>query len=740
MNKRDDKSDIRATVLIFTVTLCIASIFALIGVDPHHDGVMLKPAIDVANGHVLFKDTFSMYGAGSIWLQAMAIRLFGEHLAVIRLLTAFAYALIAVLLFRIWRRLLPKWLAITSCFAWLSLAHFYIDHSSITLFPWATVYATGATLVVILLLFHATEDNRSSLWVSIGIASALTFWFKQNIGITTACSVVFYIVIDAVIKKKYSAGAVRLLLVVLGLLLINALVIGWLVNKGAFRDFWLQNIEYPRAFAKMNFYEASPEFIVSTMLKRMFLIGPKDAFTTSIWILLPLITIWFFIGSVLRLRHAPERAATDELTLILSAVSLFNWVNYYPIAAIFQIHMSATPMIGLLSLFLYDLLHQKLSLVDKLRSFTEDMAEALRYLTFNAVSIRSIGVFLMCLLLALMLKKDVSFRIHDMIRKIRINHHRITAGGVLQGMFVSKDVRQFYADLQRSMDAHFSAYPEGTIISLTGDALYTTFKKDNRMFSPMPMYWTWVNSFLYPTYIRNLRAEISDNKDFIISHYFVLDGYVPLGSYSLKGSFQEPFVTLVPGKRTDKCSVVVDRVNASVTHLTFRISNGSKGDVSVNSVIVHLINDDHLPRNVPDLVFDSEILPNINDDADKRFMLQVYAKQNEAPGQRILFSPLSPREFARIRNIYLNLFLNKRYIARWDTFEQSTDPGMYFADRSAIGEHPYKNDHMGLRVPGRQSVVFSLPYIMPEAMIGRTTVKIRLNYTNAEYGEYLLSI
>jgi hypothetical protein len=37
--------------------------FAPLEIDAH-DGVMLKPAMDVLSGHVLFRDTVSPYGQG----------------------------------------------------------------------------------------------------------------------------------------------------------------------------------------------------------------------------------------------------------------------------------------------------------------------------------------------------------------------------------------------------------------------------------------------------------------------------------------------------------------------------------------------------------------------------------------------------------------------------------------------------------------------------------------------------
>ena len=57
------------------------------GVDPHHDGLMLKSAMDVAAGRVVFRDSFNQYGLLTPLLQGAAVRFFGAEIIVLRLLT-----------------------------------------------------------------------------------------------------------------------------------------------------------------------------------------------------------------------------------------------------------------------------------------------------------------------------------------------------------------------------------------------------------------------------------------------------------------------------------------------------------------------------------------------------------------------------------------------------------------------------------------------------------------------------
>ena len=60
--------------LVFLLTVGVVGALAVLQVDPHHDGVMLKPAFDVAAGQTLFRDTFTQYGALTpVWLTWLLV-------------------------------------------------------------------------------------------------------------------------------------------------------------------------------------------------------------------------------------------------------------------------------------------------------------------------------------------------------------------------------------------------------------------------------------------------------------------------------------------------------------------------------------------------------------------------------------------------------------------------------------------------------------------------------------------
>ena len=58
-------------------TAALFASFAPLGVDAHHDGLMLKTAMDVQAGQRLFRDTFTQYGPLTTWIHAGALALWG---------------------------------------------------------------------------------------------------------------------------------------------------------------------------------------------------------------------------------------------------------------------------------------------------------------------------------------------------------------------------------------------------------------------------------------------------------------------------------------------------------------------------------------------------------------------------------------------------------------------------------------------------------------------------------------
>jgi len=159
--KKDKLINIICLLLITFITFSIVSLFSRIGVDAHHDGYMLKPALDLAEGHIPFKETYIQYGLFTTVIQALSLKTFGKYLMSLRLITALFYALIAGLQWLIWKRFLPRYLVITTIIIWLSLASFF--HKPFH--PWSSVYALFFQLLAGYLLIIFIEHSWiTNIW------------------------------------------------------------------------------------------------------------------------------------------------------------------------------------------------------------------------------------------------------------------------------------------------------------------------------------------------------------------------------------------------------------------------------------------------------------------------------------------------------------------------------------------------------------------------------------------------
>ena len=125
------------SLCLFTAILFVAGYFARMDPDWHHDGILFKPAVDVASGLSLFRETFSQYGALTTYLQAAALKIFGKHLVVIRYESVLFLGLIGIVFFAIFRRLVPDLVAVLSVLVWLFMAPYFV----MTFLPWSSIFS-----------------------------------------------------------------------------------------------------------------------------------------------------------------------------------------------------------------------------------------------------------------------------------------------------------------------------------------------------------------------------------------------------------------------------------------------------------------------------------------------------------------------------------------------------------------------------------------------------------------------
>lgn len=227
--------------LVACLVVCIAFLpFTTLEIDPYHDGVMLKPAMDVLSGQTLFRDSLMLYGALTTWLQAAAMALLGPTLRALRLSTVCAYGLAAGALVMCWRLVLPRPLAIGALVLWVLFAPV-----SFALHPWPSVYALCFQSMALLALMRAVSSSGGPSWaLASGVLAGLTLLSRQlPTGVFTCAGVLAALVAVGLLFPAYRRRAIGGFIgAAAGMAVVVATFLVHLVSQGSLDAWWQQTI------------------------------------------------------------------------------------------------------------------------------------------------------------------------------------------------------------------------------------------------------------------------------------------------------------------------------------------------------------------------------------------------------------------------------------------------------------------------------------------------------------------
>ncbi len=465
-------------ILVFAIAFGFHAYLAPYGVDPHHDGIMFKPALDVSQGHMVFRDTFTQYGGVTVLLQAAALKLFGARLLVIKLQTALMYALAFFILWKVWCRLVPSVLATVACVIGTLTA----PDSIASALPWSSVYAAVFQALALLWAVRYFERGRERELVYSGCAAALAFWCRQPVGAFLAGGMLIALVLIAQhVTPNYSRpprpysvrvifGETRLgracgvtYLFGGGLFLVNAVILLWLARYGAIVDWWKQSIVFAQVWSKATGAGHSLTQIIACLFPGAHLL---------VWCLLATVVAVQALRSTstfLDPKAVVEspRAAT---VLLASTVAVTSWFQFYPVACDYHCYWAAIPMFGVFAYVVYSS-HRSGSLVFK----------------------SLIGLFAM----VVVFKNDVERRLDAIDSHISSQNVPIKSIPALRGMRVNAADATNYDALQSLLDAYLRVHPEGTLVTTSGNGLFPALTTNQALFHPMYLWWDMMSP-VYP--------------------------------------------------------------------------------------------------------------------------------------------------------------------------------------------------------------------------------------------------
>jgi len=485
------------------ITYVVASQFAAIGVDAHHDGIMFKPALDVAEGKMLFRDTFTQYGALVTLLQALSLKIFGHYLLVIKLQTAFFYALSIYFLWLIWKRIIPQWLATICGLLYVGIAPYW--HNSPWWFlPWSSVYSLFFLVISLYLIILFIEKNAGYYLLAAGASVALTLWCRQPVGIFLFCSTLFFLIcwqlFGRFAKKEFYRQATLFLT---AFIVVNALFIAWLGLNHAFNDMYYQS--FARAFVWAE--QTSTSRPLLKLITDFFptFIPPLRPYASYVWSALPIVCLIIFLRMIINNLRNNDFDKKQTIIFASVMVCLASWMQYYPVLCIRHTYWASAPMIGVFAYFIWDLFR-------------------------NERTIFRIAIVLM--IIGLFFHMDIADRIRE--GKIKLNKKYITLSypKVLKDMQIPEHDALYLQAIASNIDKYFKQHPNGGLINYTGDGLYPTFAENTHNFHPFQLV-CWAGLKWYPDYFIKFRDYANGCQPVILSNNkpILFTGYTLIGLY-----------------------------------------------------------------------------------------------------------------------------------------------------------------------------------------------------------------
>ncbi len=244
-----------AALAAAATTFGVLLMLARYGIDPHHDGVVFKGALDVLAGQVPLRDSYGQYGALLPVVQAAFLGVFGPTLLVLKGSAVVFYAMSAGFLIALWRSVVPLTLAVGMWVLWLAGQPEVTDTA--TAFPfsgiflaWSSVYALATSTAACLLLAAAHRFPRFLVAASIasGALVAVTIHLRTPTGLLVGVGLL--IGLAAWAPSGLRSVIRSAVIFACALVVANVAIFLWLLVTGTIGDWWQQIIAWPQSWAR----------------------------------------------------------------------------------------------------------------------------------------------------------------------------------------------------------------------------------------------------------------------------------------------------------------------------------------------------------------------------------------------------------------------------------------------------------------------------------------------------------
>lgn len=651
---------------------------ALLGLDLHHDTFMFDAARRTLIGEVPFRDFFYQYNLGTVFLHVLALKAFGIKIASLKIATAFAYALIALLIYAsVAVKGHRRW-ALGAALLWSTLSPFYMPAMN-GYHAWSTVYMMASVMGGALFLVMALS-GRPLLWsILAGVCFNLAFWFKQVAGLQILV-VLAWIAYNAWRPAAELENARRFQIMLMGYALgglMSALpFFFYLQEQSLFQDWWRSAFVFNVAFSGSGDSVSG----VVTFARTMFPVARDMGYVSVVWALLPLCLLAIvLVRDPSSGKRLFSRSDTRSLgASLFAALGIAGWMEYFPLAHAFHTHLFMAPVFVLLAVARNDIAGK------------------------GAFSYRR-------LLVTSMLILSVAATVYEAVRHLQGLRVKIAKPTlVLRGDWPVNGL-SLAPEYARSFESFCSALltvkreaGELPLIPMSVDPLRallpdsyrepTTFK--------MGVDWTWPNEIVEPGFNKLLAQRVAERKSPIYADSLIgIPGYVPVSLLEMPSPITATHTLYIPS--ADK---TVTEPRTEVARYIFHVSNDDFEPLDRNNItqfgqqrwitFLPLDNLNGIPttdiaelnvsivrsEDIPSILSKSQyenFLMSISDEASAK-VAKLYKWQNS--GRYELSWPLNHKQ---------NLELAKFMLSRGKLFEQQDRPMFFTTLQGSLDHRPF---------------------------------------------------
>jgi hypothetical protein len=324
--------------------------FAPLGTDAHHHGIVLKPALDVFHGKALFGETLTQYGPLTTYFHSLSFFIWGERLASLNYGTAIFYSFSAVLMFEILILFLPKVFSFFSVLIFFMLAHF-IQAQFFP--PWSAVFAMSFQLGAILIFLHYLQNQRRLYLFFASFLMVSAFWCKQPVGIFGEFGLVVILVSQWLIHRSFKKVMGELWIAGLGgVLAIVPLVLVFAMTHSML-DWYRQNIVMGYYFEHRYGNSPAKFLIIRTLL---FAGRHVDHGTWLVAVATGCFTT--LVSFFYLFKTNPSNKVTVLRLWTLSVLGFASWMHIYPITSPHHLFHGSVVFFLLMAISIYYFFYQ----------------------------------------------------------------------------------------------------------------------------------------------------------------------------------------------------------------------------------------------------------------------------------------------------------------------------------------------------------------------------------------------